>query len=257
MSAFATGKHAIAICDRCGQQYKFQRLKKEWNGLYVCPECYEPKHPQLDPPHHNADAQALPWSRPAREEPMTVFVGAPGDSAFTSTGMQPSNEIRDLNPALLINSVNIIADDTDVIATATGLVSSSGIGQATGVGDTVYTVTVGSKGGGGNAFYIDGVERPTLSLTEGDTYVFNLDSGTVPSHPFYLSTTDDGNHNGGSPYSTGVIYRINGSDVSESDYTSNYASASSRELQITVAIGAPTLYYYCSVHSGMGNIIST
>jgi 3-polyprenyl-4-hydroxybenzoate decarboxylase len=34
-------------------------------------------------------------------------------------------------------------------------------------------------------------------------------------------------------------------------------SATSRALEITVAIGAPTLYYYCAVHSGMGNSIST
>ena len=105
MGNFATGKHAIAICDRCGQQYKFLRLKQEWNGLYVCPECYEPKHPQLDPPHHKADAQALPWSRPARQEPMTVFVGAPGDTAFESNGMQPAQESREL---IIGSSVGIV-----------------------------------------------------------------------------------------------------------------------------------------------------
>ena len=94
MAVFASGKYALAICDRCGQQYKFLQLKKEWNGLEVCPECYEPKHPQLDPSYHAADAQALPFTRPAREEPVTVFVGAPGDSAFESNGMQPSKQSK-------------------------------------------------------------------------------------------------------------------------------------------------------------------
>ena len=100
MAVFASGKYALAICDRCGQQYKFLELKKEWNGLEVCPECYEPKHPQLDPSYHAADAQALPFTRPAREEPTTVFVGAPGDSAFESDGMQPAKQSR----ALIIGS---------------------------------------------------------------------------------------------------------------------------------------------------------
>ena len=59
MGAFANGKYAIALCDRCGQQYDFHRLREEWNGLMTCPECFETKHPQLDPPHHNADPQAL------------------------------------------------------------------------------------------------------------------------------------------------------------------------------------------------------
>ena len=96
MAVFASGKYALAICDRCGQQYKFLELKKEWNGLQVCPECYESKHPQLDPSYHAADAQALPFTRPAREEPMIVFVGGSGDSSFTSNGMQPSEESRAL-----------------------------------------------------------------------------------------------------------------------------------------------------------------
>ena len=100
MAVFASGKYAFAICDRCGQQYKFLELKKEWNGLEVCPECYEPKHPQLDPSYHAADAQALPFTRPAREEPTTVFAGAPGDSAFESDGMQPAKQSR----ALIIGS---------------------------------------------------------------------------------------------------------------------------------------------------------
>jgi NAD-dependent SIR2 family protein deacetylase len=108
MGNFATGKHAIAICDRCGQQYNFHRLKKEWNGLMTCPECYEPKHPQLTPPHHKADAQALPWARPARQEPMTVFVGAPGDSAFESDGMQPASQSSELIIGSSIGTVTVV-----------------------------------------------------------------------------------------------------------------------------------------------------
>jgi formylmethanofuran dehydrogenase subunit E len=45
--AFASGKYSQAICDRCGYQYPYLELKKEWNGLFTCPECFEPKHPQL------------------------------------------------------------------------------------------------------------------------------------------------------------------------------------------------------------------
>lgn len=49
---FASGKIAIAECDRCGQQYKLKRLKTEIikqrkYELLVCPECWDPDHPQL------------------------------------------------------------------------------------------------------------------------------------------------------------------------------------------------------------------
>ena len=232
---FANGKFAIAICDRCGQQYQYLELKQEWNGLFTCPECFEPKHPQLDPPYHAADAVALQDPRPARQEPVTVFVGAPGDSIFESNGMQPVTQTKKLFIGSNVGNVSI----------------------STSTGATTYTVTVGSKDGGGNAFYIDSVQRPILNLTEGNEYIFNLSDNTVSSHPFFLSTTSDGSHSGGSVYTTGVIFKINGSAVSQSAYLSGYSSATSRALEITVASGASTLYYYCSVHSGMGNQINT
>jgi len=104
---FANGNRSLAICDRCGQQYKYLQLRQEWNGLHVCPECFEPKHPQLDPGYHPADPVALRDPRPESNKilkassppgpddattntfgqpmPVTVFVGDPGDSAFMTT----------------------------------------------------------------------------------------------------------------------------------------------------------------------------
>ena len=49
---YASGKHAIAECDRCGQRYKLVQLKKlviktKMVSIKVCPECWDPDHPQL------------------------------------------------------------------------------------------------------------------------------------------------------------------------------------------------------------------
>lgn len=49
---YASGKNSIAMCDRCGQRYKLKQLKKEIiklkeYNLLVCPECWDPDHPQL------------------------------------------------------------------------------------------------------------------------------------------------------------------------------------------------------------------
>jgi hypothetical protein len=49
---FASGKKAIAMCDRCGQQYLLKKLKTEVikqrkYQLLVCPECWDPDQPQL------------------------------------------------------------------------------------------------------------------------------------------------------------------------------------------------------------------
>ena len=105
---FANGNRSLAICDRCGQQYKYLQLRKEWNGLFTCPECFEPKHPQLDPGYHPADPIALRDPRPARQEPVVVFVGAPGDSVFQSNGMQPSTEIRELIMGSSVGTVSVV-----------------------------------------------------------------------------------------------------------------------------------------------------
>jgi len=49
---YASGKHSIAECDRCGQRYKLVQLKKltiktKLVSIKVCPECWDPDHPQL------------------------------------------------------------------------------------------------------------------------------------------------------------------------------------------------------------------
>jgi hypothetical protein len=49
---FASGKYAIAECDRCAQRYKLKQLRslviKTKNvNIIVCPECWEPHQPQL------------------------------------------------------------------------------------------------------------------------------------------------------------------------------------------------------------------
>ena len=105
---FANGNRAIALCDRCGQQYKYLQLRQEWNGLFTCPSCFEPKHPQLDPGYHAADAIALKDPRPPRQEPVTVFVGAPGDSSFTSDGMIPSTQSTELLIGSSIGTVTVV-----------------------------------------------------------------------------------------------------------------------------------------------------
>ena len=62
--AYAIGKYAKAICDRCGFEYKLNQLKEEWNGLKTCPSCFEVKHPQLEPLPHVMDPEALYKPRP-------------------------------------------------------------------------------------------------------------------------------------------------------------------------------------------------
>tara|TARA_R110000772_G_scaffold83516_1_gene176672 strand:- start:105 stop:479 length:375 start_codon:yes stop_codon:yes gene_type:complete len=62
--AYASGKYAYGICDRCGWRYHLSKLTKEWNDLKTCPECFEPKSPQLEPLAYTSDPEALYEPRP-------------------------------------------------------------------------------------------------------------------------------------------------------------------------------------------------
>ena len=85
--AHATGKYSKAISDRSGREFPYKEMVKEWNGSFVHSSEFEAKHPQLERSRHTSDAQSLKDSRPARKEPIVVFVGGQG---FFDT-MQPES----------------------------------------------------------------------------------------------------------------------------------------------------------------------
>ena len=86
----------------------------------------------------------------------------------------------------------------------------------------------------GNIWFPTTENDPVLYLRRGEQYIFTNNSGG--SHPFQIRVS-----NGGSAYSTGV--------------TNN--GASSGNIIFKVPMSAPaTLYYQCTVHSGMGNTIN-
>jgi hypothetical protein len=103
--AYASGKFAIALCDRCGQRYKLNRLIKEWTGFKVCPECYEPKHPQLEPKRSINEPQALYQPRPESRLAVTVYVGFTADTSFASIGMMPMPYAKPLWAAAVLSPV--------------------------------------------------------------------------------------------------------------------------------------------------------
>ena len=107
-AGYASGKFAIALCDQCGQRYKLQRLIKDWKGFKVCPECYEPKHPQLEPKRNITEPQALYQPRPEARMAVTVFVGETSDTSFASIGMMPMPPSKQLTAAGLLAQVTTL-----------------------------------------------------------------------------------------------------------------------------------------------------
>jgi hypothetical protein len=52
-----------AICDSCGRKFKASTMRKRWDGLFVCHEDFEYKHPQLSL-KVQGDKQQVPIPRP-------------------------------------------------------------------------------------------------------------------------------------------------------------------------------------------------
>ena len=114
---FASGKNAISECDRCGQRFKLKVLKteiiktKNYN-LLVCPECWDPDHPQLQLGMYPVDdPQALRNPRPDRSYVISGLLAdgySGGGSRIFQWGWNPVGGASSFDSALTPNNLNLV-----------------------------------------------------------------------------------------------------------------------------------------------------
>ena len=112
-----------------------------------------------------------------------------------------------------------------------------------------YTVTVATgttQYGTGNRYYINGELAPVLYLQEGNTYIFDQADTSNNTHQIAFSTNP--NNSPASPYTTGVT---------TTGTPGNAGASTTINVAPVRTTGAPLLFYYCTVHSGMGNTAQT
>ena len=112
-----------------------------------------------------------------------------------------------------------------------------------------YTVTVATgttQYGTGNRYYINGELAPVLYLQEGNTYIFDQTDTSNNTHQIAFSTNP--NNSPASPYTTGVT---------TTGTPGNAGASTTINVAPVRTTGAPLLFYYCTVHSGMGNTAQT
>ena len=171
-------------------------------------------------------------------------------------GQDKSGNGNDFTP---VNFGGSVALDNPIVSGARPTLNTTQGGTQAGVGvfgsseNKVITVTVASKTGGGNAYFFDGVERDSLALIRGTTIRFDTTDSSNDSHPFKLSSTN-ADSSGGTEYTDGAAYFVNGGQKNGTDYVNQYSSHSSgfRGIKWTVPHNVSTTYYYCTVHTGMG-----
>jgi plastocyanin len=159
--------------------------------------------------------------------------GFSGDPYITIRRGAPINLDNKGNLDFVVKASSISLLDTGFDGAAIffySLISSLQDGSSSDQMETIEVSIAANANGSGNVYVIDGTQKKSLTLNVGTTYTFNHSD----AHPFRFSTTDDGTHGGGNEYTTGVT---------QSDGVSI--------IQITSDTPS-SLYYYCSVHAGMG-----
>ena len=125
---FASGKNAIAECDRCGQRFKLKILKteiiktKQYN-LLVCPPCWDPDHPQLQLGMYPVDdPQALRNPRPDRSYVLSGLLAdgeLGGGSRIFQWGWNPVGGSQSNDAGLTPNNLVLAVELGTVTVTTT------------------------------------------------------------------------------------------------------------------------------------------
>ena len=80
---YASGKHAKAQCPVCGLVHRYVELRQDWRGVWVCRDCWDPKHPQ-ERILSVADAESLDHPQPLLDEEPDNVVELTDEEGFAS-----------------------------------------------------------------------------------------------------------------------------------------------------------------------------
>ena len=213
-------------------------------------------------------------TKPGNHFNTVLYTGNGGSQSITGVGFQPDwlaikrrnavsgtqnmDSVRGASKKIAWNESNadetpgniLSSFDTDGFSVGSGAAANNSSDTfvawnwlAGGTAPTqTYTVKVVSDSGNKYRFDDFGTSAVTLDLQEGGTYTFDQSDSSNSGHPLRFATAADAA--GGTEYTTGVT-------------TTGTPGSSGAQTVITVAASAPTLYYYCTNHSGMGGQANT
>lgn len=163
-----------------------------------------------------------------------VRVNAAGDGLdfYTLPDYITEVEVSNIVDGSLITSAEDFSDTDTALMTASAIEArySKIVNEFAITAADANNYTFGQD----DRFFNSSTTDPVLYLRRGETYHFNVSTGGA--HPLEIRVS-----NGGAAYTDGVTNNAEGNGT----------------VEFTVPMGAPaTLYYQCTVHSGMGNTIN-
>lgn len=156
------------------------------------------------------------------------------------------------------NSLGTVAREVSSYRLRTTIELPGGRDDVSDGSTTTYAVTISN-----GEFLFDGSRPSFLFLKRGNTYIFNQDDSTNDAEHLFFATQEDGWHVGAPPiigdttylYSQShfATYYIGGSQVTYTEYLSQFTGASQREIRFLVPVDAPQdLYVFGYTSPGLG-----
>ena len=137
------------ICDACGFQKRASETFKRWDGLMVCAEDWEPRHPQ-DFVRGRTDRQTVPNPRP---EPLATYVGplsttiatAASAGATTITVASTARFFTTDRLGIMMDSGSVYTAVIQEVSDATTIVLATALPGAAAAGNIVTNYSVVSE----------------------------------------------------------------------------------------------------------------
>ena len=136
----------VFVCDQCGGKRHASTGKRDWQGLFVCPECFDIRNPQ-DFVKGVKDNQTVPWARSGIVQTMgTTAVKTAASKGDLTLDIDSISDLADED------SIGIVMDDgtTDwklINGTPAGntVTFNNPLIYSAAVDNTVYKPTVGNE----------------------------------------------------------------------------------------------------------------
>ena len=137
------------VCDRCGFNYRKSNMRETWDGLWVCEDDWEPRHPQLSV-KAKQDDQRVPVARPDR----SCVLGS------TTVGTTAS---VDATSIILTDASSLSSGDSIGVTLDNGIVQWTSL-SASPSGNTVSLSTLlMDQATAGNTVFLSSVADVTFS----------------------------------------------------------------------------------------------
>lgn len=129
------------VCDRCGFLYRASMTFKTWDGLYVCREDFETRHPQ-DFVRGRKDNQNVPGARPEGVDniigPLTTFLTGAVTAGSTTLNVESSARFEAGDHiGVIVDSGATIARIVSTVPTGTSLTITAALRASASTGAIV------------------------------------------------------------------------------------------------------------------------